>query len=162
MNEKHHIAPSGNCDSCGRYLINDFWACQRPLTHKWGSGEVWDRICTQFGEPDVAFGKTDGIPNGIKAIDHKTGYEWADLPFSTNNFDFGYWDPPYDKLYKQEGQEIWRTVKRLAILHTHIWPISWLRNAEREAVIGVTMGPMKQIRALQVFMKGNKELEAFE
>jgi len=130
-----------------------FWACQRPLTRGWGSGEIFDRIEKTFGHPDVAFGKTDGIPDSVLAVDHNTGYEWACLPFSNNHFELGYWDPPYDKLYKKEGQEIWRTCKRLAILHTHVWPISWLKDAKREAIIAVTMGPMKQIRCLQVFQK---------
>ena len=131
----------------------DFWACQRPLTHKWGSGQVFDRISRALGKPDVAFGKTDGIPEGVLAVDKNTGYEWSKLPFVDNQFEFGYWDPPYDKLYKQEGLEIWRCCSRLAILHTHIWPRAWLVGAEREAMIAVTMGPMKQIRCLQVFRK---------
>src|SRR3990167_262443 len=130
-------------------IIFDFWACQRPLTHRWGSGQVFERLSKRFGRPDVAFGKTDGIPDGIFAIDRSNGYEWAQLPFDDNNFQFGYWDPPYDKLYKKEGQEIWRTIKRLAILHTHIWPRAWLVGAIREGMIAVTMGPMKQIRCLQ-------------
>jgi hypothetical protein len=134
-------------------IIFDFWACQRPLTHKWGSGQVFERIVKILGMPDAAFGKTDGIPEGILAIDKNTGYEWSKLPFSDNQFSFGYWDPPYDKLYKQEGQEIWRTCKRLAILHTYIWPHSWLVDADREAMIAITFGPMKQIRCLQVFKK---------
>lgn len=131
----------------------DFWACQRPLTHKWGSGQVFERISRSFGTPDVAFGKTDGIPEGITAIDHNNGFEWAHLPFKDNQFEFGYWDPPYDKLYKAEGKEIWRTCKRLAILHTYIWPRKWLEGATREGMIAITMGPMKQIRCLQVFKK---------
>jgi len=131
----------------------DFWACQRPLTHKWGSGQVFERIVKAFGSPDVAFGKTDGIPEGIFYIDKIGGYDWIKLPFDDNKFGFGYWDPPYDSLYKKEGMEIWRVCKRLAILHTHIWPISWLRNAKREAMIAITMGPMKQIRCLQIFKK---------
>src|SRR3972149_3542106 len=113
-----------------------FWACQRPLTHKWGSGQVFDRIVTKFGKPDVAFGKTDGIPDGTLGIDLKNGYDWKSLPFPDNSFEFGYWDPPYDKLYKHEGIEIWRTVRRLAILHTHIFPRAWLEKqgkSEREA-----------------------------
>jgi len=131
----------------------DFWACPRPLTSGWGSGQIFERIEAMLGRPDVAFGKTDGIPDGIFAVDKNNGYEWADLPFGDNKFEFGYWDPPYDKLYKSEGMEIWRTVQRLAILHTFIWPRSWLVSAEREAMIAVTMGPMKQIRCLQVFRK---------
>jgi hypothetical protein len=135
------------------YIKFDFWACQRPLTHKWGSGQVFERLSGSMGMPDVAFGKTDGIPYGVLAIDHNTGYEWVKLPFLDNHFDFGYWDPTYDHLYKKEGQEIWRVCKRLAILHTHIWPRAWLKGAKREAMIAVTMGPMKQIRCLQVFYK---------
>jgi len=131
----------------------DFWACQRPLTKKWGSGQVFARIEKQLGILDVAFGKTDGIPDTCRAIDHNTGYEWKKLPFFSNAFEFGYWDPPYDKLYKQEGIEIWRTCKRLAILHTYIWPRAWLKDAIREAMIACTFGPMKQIRCLQVFRK---------
>ena len=134
----------------------DFWACQRPLTHKWGSGQVFDRLSARFGKPDVAFGKTDGIPNGTLEVDLKNGYNWKSLPFPDNEFEFGYWDPPYDRLYKPEGIEIWRTVRRLAILHTHIFPRAWLEKiapAEREAMVAVTMGPMKAIRCLQVFRK---------
>src|SRR3990167_4256458 len=110
----------------GKPIIFDFWACQRPLTHRWGSGQVFERLSKRFGRPDLAFGKTDGIPEGTLAIDRNTGYEWVSLPFKDNEFAFGYWDPPYDKLYKHEGIEIWRTVRRLAILHTHIWPRAWL------------------------------------
>lgn len=131
----------------------DFWACRRPLTSHWGSGDVFERIVANIGVPDAAFGKTDGIPEGITAIDRNTGYEWSSLPFEDNHFTFGYWDPPYDKLYKQEGKEIWRVCKRLAILHTYIWPRAWLKKSEREAMVAITMGPQKQIRCLQVFKK---------
>jgi len=131
----------------------DFWACQRPLTHKWGSGQVFERIAKRFGEPDVAFGKTDGIPGNVAYVDLENGFDWLSLPFGDNLFEFGYWDPPYDKLYKREGQEIWRCVNRLAILHTYIWPRAWLAGAIREAMVAVTFGPMKQIRCLQVFRK---------
>lgn len=131
----------------------DFWACQRPLTHRWGSGQVFNRIVKTLGQPDVAFGKTDGIPNGVFYVDASEGYDWIELPFEDNRFVFGYWDPPYDHLYKKEGQEIWRVCERLAILHTHIWPRGWLKGAERQAMIAITMGPMKQIRCLQVFGK---------
>jgi len=102
----------------------------------------------------VAFGKTDGIPEGILAVDRNTGYDWPHLPFTDNQFSFGYWDPPYDKLYKKEGQEIWRVCQRLAILHTFIWPRAWLIDGSREAMVAITFGPMKQIRCLQVFNKG--------
>ena len=134
-------------------IVFDYWACARPLTKHWGSGQVWERICKTFGTPDVAFGKTDGIPE-VDYYDLSKGDQWATMPqVRTNQYEFGYWDPPYDKLYKKEGIEIWRTVKRLAILHTYIWPRAWLKDAEREAMVAITMGPMKQIRCLQVFKK---------
>ena len=132
----------------------DFWAVQRPITGHWGSGQVLSRLEDQLGTADVIFGHTDGPVNGIHFIvDRTNGYEWASLPFPDNTFHFGYWDPPYDHLYKKEGIEIWRTCKKLAILHTHIWPISWLKDAKRVAMIAITMGPMKRIRCLQVFEK---------
>ena len=134
-------------------IIFDFWACQRPLTHHWGSGQIYERLVKNFGEVDVAFGKTDGIPENILVVDKNTGCEWRELKFQDNQFNFGYWDPPYDKLYKPEGIEIWRTCKRLAILHTYIWPRSWLANSIRDAMVAVTFGPMKQIRCLQIFHK---------
>jgi len=140
-------------------IVFDFWACQRPLTRRWGSGQVFDRIIKQFGSPDCAFGKTDNIPSGVFYVDQTNGFDWKSLPFDDNTFDFGYWDPPYDHLYKREGMEIWRCSKRLAILHTHIWPRAWLRDAIREGMVAVTMGPMKQIRCLQVFRKDLGELE---
>jgi len=132
----------------------DFWACQRPLTRKWGSGQVWERLEKAFGRPDAAFGKTDGIPEGVRYFDLTNGYDWKSMPeLKDNQFEFGYWDPPYDRLYKQEGQEIWRVCRRLAILHTHVWPRAWLVGAEREAMVAVTMGPMKRVRLLQVLRK---------
>ena len=134
-------------------IVYDFWATQRPLTKKWGSGQVFERLSNAFEKPDVAFGKTDNIPNEVFYVDKSNNYDWVKLPFKKNRFRFGYWDPPYDKLYKKEGQEIWRTCKRLAILHTHIWPRAWLKDANRVALIAVTMGPMKQIRCLQIFKK---------
>ncbi len=132
-----------------------YWALPRPLTRHWGSGDVWKRMCQEVGTPDVAFGVTDGIPSDIVAIDKNTGYEWNDLPFEDDMFNFGYWDPPYDKLYKSEAQEIWRTCRMLAVLHTHIYPRSWLYGAGRCGMYAITMGPMKQIRCLQIFAKVN-------
>ena len=131
-----------------------FWPLPRPMTKSWGSGKLWDRICAELETPDVAFGKTDGIPDGILAVDRNTGFEWLSLPFEEDEFEFGYWDPPYDKLYKQEGQEIWRTCKKLAVLHTHVYPTSWFKNAIRCGMFAVTYGPLKRIRCLQVFKKG--------
>ncbi|KKN62607.1 hypothetical protein LCGC14_0510180 [marine sediment metagenome] len=135
-------------------IIFDFWACQRPLTRKWGSGQVFLRLSERFGRPDCAFGKTDNIPDGVFYVDYSNGFDWASLPFEDNTFQFGYWDPLYDHLYKKEGQEIWRVCQRMAILHTHIWPRAWLKGAIREGMVAITMGPMKQIRCLQVFRKG--------
>ena len=133
----------------------DFWPCRRPLTKHWGSDSVWGRIERQFGRPEVAFGATDGIPAGVTIIDRNNGHEWRSMPWLDDNaFGFGYWDPPYDKLYKPEAQEIWRTVRRLAILHTHVYPRAWFVGAVREAMIAVTMGPLKQMRCLQLFRKG--------
>lgn len=149
----------GEVTTTGALLENEgvefgFWALPRPLTEGWGSGDVWRRMCAEIGDtPDVSFGKTDQIPGGILAVDHKTGYEWAALPFEDNQFKFGYWDPPYDHLYKKEGVEIWRTCRKIAILHTHIWPRSWLNGAIRKGMYAITMGPMKQMRCLQVFEK---------
>lgn len=134
-------------------IIFDFWACQRPLTKKWGSGQVFNRICKQFGKPDVAFGKTDNIPEEVFYVDKSNDYDWIKLPFKNNKFEFGYWDPPYDKMYKKEGMEIWRVCKKLAILHTHIFPRAWLKNSIRIGMVAITMGPLKTIRCLQVFKK---------
>lgn len=139
-----------------------FWALQRSLTRTWGSGQVFDRLSKNFGSPDIVFGKTDNIPGGVMTVDNNVennptyDYDWNSLPFKDNEFEFGYWDPPYDKLYKHEGIEIWRTVRKIAILHTHIWPRAWLETvakANRIGMIGITMGPLKQIRCLQVFEK---------
>lgn len=134
-------------------IIFDFWACQRPLTKRWGSGQVFGRITKQFGKPDVAFGKTDNIPEEVFYVDKTNGYDWIKLPFKDSKFEFGYWDPPYDKMYKKEGMEIWRVCKKLAILHTHIFPRAWLKNSTRIGMVAITMGPLKQIRCLQVFKK---------
>jgi len=135
-------------------IIFDFWACQRPLTKHWGSGQVYDRICKNIGKIDVVFGKTDNIPDGVIVVDKNINYDWLNMPYEENQFEFGYWDPPYDHLYKKEGQAIWKVCKRLAILYTHIFPIVWLIGAKREAMIAITMGPLKQIRCLQIFKKG--------
>jgi len=131
----------------------DYWACQRPLTKKWGSGQVFSRIENKFMKIDCAFGKTDNIPEDCFAVDKNTGYDWIDLPFEDNKFEFGYWDPPYDRMYKKEGIEIWRCCKRMALLHEFIFPRAWLKDSERFAMVAVTMGPLKRIRCLQVFNK---------
>ena len=87
------------------------------------------------------------------AVDLNTGYNWLDLPFEDNVFAFGYWDPPYDRLYKPEGIEIWRTCRMMAVLHEFVYPTSWFANARRSHMYTVTFGPLKRVRALQVFTK---------
>lgn len=82
-------------------IIYGFWATQRPLTKKWGSGQVFDRITETFGQPDIVFGKTDGIPRGVDYIDKDDNLNWNDLAWlSKNKFLFGYWDPPYPPAVK--------------------------------------------------------------
>jgi len=134
-------------------IVFDFWACQRPLTHRWGSGQVFKRLVDNFGRVDVAFGRTDQIPDDVFYVDKSNGYDWLKLPFADNQFQMGYWDPQYDRLYKKEGMEIWRTVKKLAILHVYIFPHAWLNNSQRIAMVAVTFGPLKRIRCLQIFQK---------
>ena len=104
----------------------------------------------------MVFGETDGAFDVLTVdIDGKPSVvaDWIRLPFKRDAFSFGFWDPPYDHLYKQEGREIWRTCRRLAVLHTHVYPTSWFEGAKREAHIGVSHGPLKQMRALQIFVK---------
>lgn len=164
----------------GGGVFFDFWATQRALTKSWGSGQIFERVTATFGKPDAVFGATDNVPlDGIAVIDRSTGHEWKSLGFPPNQFAFGYWDPPYTerespveegerwvggrpKMFKREGMEIWRVCRRLAILHTHVWPRAWLEKASpepvvREAMVAVTMGPLKQIRCLQVFRKGARK-----
>jgi hypothetical protein len=132
----------------------DFWPLPRPMTGHWGNGpRFWERLCETFESPDVVFGSTDGIPDGPTIVDLNTGYDWLNLPFSENQFEFGYWDPPYDRLYKPESVDIWKSVKALAIYHTHVYPTSWFPRATRVGMIATTMGPLKAIRLLQVFEK---------
>lgn len=126
---------------------------------------MFTRIEKQFGRPDAAFGVRDGIPEDVEKVDLAFGLDWKTLPFKDNQFAFGYWDPPYPPavkgLMKPEALEIWRTCRRLAILHTHVYPISWFPGAVREAMVAVTMGPLKVIRVLQVYRKTPRQ-EALE
>ena len=54
------------------------------------------RLGGLFGVPDVAFGKTDNIPESqwfgedqsTFFVDRNNGYEWANLPFKDNQFDY--------------------------------------------------------------------------
>jgi hypothetical protein len=130
-----------------------FWACPRPTTRHWGSGQVWDRLCKAFGTPDAAFGKTDGIPDWIAAYDLKNGFDWKWLSLPDNYHQFGFWDPPYDRMYRPEALEIWRVCRKLAILHPMVYPTSWFVGGRREEMVAVTMGPFKRIRCLQLFTK---------
>jgi site-specific DNA-methyltransferase (adenine-specific) len=140
-----------------RPVLTLFWACPRPMTKHWGSGRLWDRICKVLGTPDAAFGKTDGIPEGVTYYDLSNGYDWRRLPLPDNYHEFGYWDPPYDRMYRQEAMEIWRVCKRLAILHPQVYPKSWFAGGRREAVIAITFGPFKVIRCLSIFTKEKPE-----
>ena len=95
----------------------DYWTCPRPMTGSLGVwGQVYDRICKKFGKPDIVFGKPDGIPDGVFAVDINNGYDWNDLPFKENEYNSGYWDSPYPStvkgLMKKEALEIWRCCKR--------------------------------------------------
>lgn len=136
------------------------WAMRRELTSHWACKAVIKRLTKEISRPDAFFGKTDGVlEDGAVSIDLSTtgrptlNADWKHLPFSTNQFRFGFWDPPYDGLYKKDGQEIWRVCQSLAILHTYCWPKAWLVRATRTHMIYVSMGPMKQFRCLQIFAK---------
>ncbi len=116
-------------------------------------------MCNAFGTPDAAFGKTDGIPEGIVYYDLSNGFDWKRLPLPDNAHGFGFWDPPYDRMYRTEAQEIWRVCKRLAILHPLIYPTSWFVGGRREAMVAVTYGPFKRTRCLQIFCKDEPDVE---
>ena len=61
------------------------------MTKHWGNGpRMWDRIVETFGTPDASFGSTDGIPEGPVHVDLNTGYNWLDLPFEDDQFEFGF------------------------------------------------------------------------
>jgi hypothetical protein len=144
-------------------VITIFWACPRQMTSKWGCATIHKRIEKELGKPDIVFGKTDGIPSNVITVDKDPNVnpthvcEWKKLPFADNQFEFGFWDPPYDKMYLREYEEIWRVCKRLAILHTLI--MTRPLNAKRTHMIAITTGPYKRIRCLQVFEKKNYRLE---
>lgn len=143
----------------------DFWPCMRQMTHRWGCSQVLSRLIESVGKPDICFGKTDGIPSDIPTVDRNPDVnpthclDWKDLPFNENQFNFGFWDPPYDKLYMKELREIWRVCKRLAILHQLVYQKP--HNAKRTHMIAVTTGPRMRIRCLQVFEKISRSLDEF-
>ena len=135
----------------------DFWPCMRQMTKHWGCNQILKRLAENVGRPDICFGKTDGIPDGIITVDKDPSVnpthclDWKDLPFDDNQFDFGFWDPPYDKLYLPELREIWRVCKRLAILHQLVYLAP--KDGKRTHMIAVTTGPRMRIRCLQIFRK---------
>ena len=135
-----------------------FWNMCREFTTSWGCNHTLNRLTKHFGKPDIAFGKTDGINKDIVTVDINAGVEptycndWAEMEmFSDNQFDFGLWDPPYDKMYLKEYKEIWRCCKKLAILHTNIYPKP--KNSRRVAMIAISYGYPKKMRCLQIFEK---------
>ena len=135
----------------------DFWACQRQLTRRWGCPQILMRVIKEIKKPDICFGKTDGtldIPTvDIDPLHSPTYlYNWKNMPFQDNQFEFGFWDPPYDHRYDKELREIWRVCKSLAILHQLVYPKP--KNAIRTHMIAITTGPNMRIRILQVFKKG--------
>jgi hypothetical protein len=146
-------------------VYQDFWACPRQITLKWGCKDIITRMVDLIDTPDVCFGKTDGIPEGIPTVDinpdSKPTYlcNWQKMPFEDNQFNFGFWDPPYNKIYKKSYKEIWRCCKTLAVLHQIIVPMPV--NSTRTHMIAITTGPMQRIRCLQVFKKNNKTLLEF-
>jgi len=144
-------------------VTHDFWACPRQMTSKWGCATIYKRIEKELGRPDIVFGKTDGIPYDVITVDKDTNVkptyvcDWKKLPFENNQFNFGFWDPPYDKMYPKEFKEIWRVCRRLAILHQLV--VTRPLNARRTHMIAITTGPYMRIRCLQVFEKDNYMLK---
>lgn len=141
----------------------DYWACPRQMTKHWGCPDIYNRLIKEVGQPDIVFGKTDGISNGVITVDidprtrPSIVCDWKEMPMlKTNQGSLGFWDPPYDKVYKKEYSEIWRVCKRLAILHQLIMPKPL--NCNRTHMIAVTTGPYQRIRCLQIFEKKNRLL----
>jgi len=153
--------PAKECSHCrrrvGPEVFTDLWATPRPRTRRWGCGELIKQLETRFGKFDAFFGKTDGIPINAFSVDINPSTkpslvcDWKNLPFPDNHFGFVFWDPPYDKLYRQELKEIARVSRRIALLHEFVQPL--LPGFKREAVLGITMGPNRRIRCLQIWRK---------
>lgn len=149
------------CPACGRRVgpkvFTDLWATPRPRTHGWGCAELIHQLEAKFGNFDAFFGKTDGIPGNRFSVDLNPKSSptivanWSNLPFRDDAFEFVFWDPPYDKLYRKELREIARVSNRLALLHEYVQPL--LQGWEREVVLGITMGPNRRIRCLQIWQK---------
>lgn len=128
-------------------VYTTLWACPRQLTGHWGCPTILQRMYAFFGEkPDIYFGLTDGIddPDAVTVdIDPRTNptivADWGDLPFEDKEFEFAFWDPPYDKRYDQGLKEILRVTKRrVAILHQIVYPQSPILSGwTKTAIIGI-------------------------
>lgn len=149
------------CPTCGKRVgpkvFTDLWATPRPRTRKWGCGELIRQLEVKFGKFDAFFGKTDGVPENAISVDINPDSkptvvaDWKSLPFEDETFGFVFWDPPYDRLYRQELKEIARVSKRMALLHEYVQPL--IADWEREVVLGITMGPNRRIRCLQIWRR---------
>ena len=90
------------------------------------------------------------------------------LPFKANVFDVVFVDPPYEKIYAQklyrckpvrpysfikEAVRVCKPGGFICILHflVYIRP----KGTERYAVITLSLGPNKRVRALNIFQKGD-------
>lgn len=151
--------------------VSGFWALPRPLTSHWGQGEeLMERIAALWGEPDIIFGKQDQVTGLTVDADPATSpsvvADWAALPFADRSYQFGYWDPPYLGSVGEDGdvhydrmdpclREICRVLeRRMVILSPLVYPCppGW----DREAVVAVTYGPNKVIRAVQSFVRNRQ------
>ena len=81
--------------------------------------------------------------------------DWNDLPFTDNQCEYAFSDPPYDKRYDSGLRGIQRvTSKRLVILHHLVYPQKpILKDWKKIVIIGVTTGPNMRIRCLQIYEK---------
>lgn len=149
-------------------LLNGLWAMPRPRTSHWGNGEeLMSRMLPLWGEPTIIFGKQDNVTGLTVDADPlqqpSVVADWSALPFDDRTHAFGYWDPPYLGHIGEDGdvhydrmdpclREICRVLdERLVILSPLIYPCpkGWFRDA----VIAVTYGPNKVMRALQSFVR---------
>lgn len=148
-------------------LYSGLWALPRPLTSHWGSGELLSRIEQVWGKCEVIFGKQDQVYGLTVDLQHKVSpsivANWEKLPFKSESFASGYWDPPYLGYIGKDGDvhysrlqpsffEICRVIsERIFIFSPLIYPCP--SGFRREAVIAITMGPNKIIRCLQCFAR---------
>lgn len=148
----------------GEYESTESWACPRQMTSTWGCPTIYKRMIAKFGKPDVCFGKTDGLPEDVETVDisplsrPSILADWKHIPVEDGHWEYGFWDPPYDKRYEPELREILRTLsRRIIILHQLVYPnpLGW----QKVAIIGVTTGPNMRIRCLQVYDRTAQPLE---